>query len=447
MSDRTDSPAQTPRHRVAEQHAVGGDAELASALRLITANCGRRARQLLLGGHRHLPRHVILQLSRTSPERQRFELTQVNAGRRPFSTKSTVFDTINFAEVGSRLARGGGLLHMVACRLALARRDGEAFGNLRSLRQTADALRRECGELYRLIRASYARRPPDADDSAAGFRWSEPRLWDEGALRGKGPGDVCAALNVATAFVGKCARDLGTEDLVRARGLWPSRAQTHSCCVRLLAMVRDAWRILDLLQGEESRPRRKTIATHAGPDADALAAAWLAERHLFADERAEVVFLPRTLDLSRGRLPDCVVDMAGLHDAGLLFFDHKPPAFSDRNETCTTRLLWAHLLALGRPVAHLAGLVDVVHEGDSSPPRAPSPALARSRRAGLHALVARLRARGASDADVYRAARRWLDRLDARARVDGPQQEGAVERKRSLPAHGPPRARLHNRGR
>jgi hypothetical protein len=236
---------------------------------------------------------------------------------------------------------------------------------------------------------------------------------------------VRAALNVAGSFLAKCARDLAAEDLIRARGLWPAPAQAHCCCVRLLAMLRDVWRILDLLQAEDSSPRRKTIATHARPDADALAAAWLAERYLFAGARADVVFLPRGHDLSRGRLPDCVVDLAGLHDTGLLLFDHKLPSRASRNETCSTRLLWEHLLALGKPLAHLAGLVDVVHEGDASPPRAPSPALARSRHVGLHALVARVRAQGAADADLYRAARRWLDRLDASAKAGARASAGS----------------------
>src|SRR5947209_2093946 len=62
----------------------------------------------VLAGHPLLPEAQVLHLSRTTPERERYELGQVGRGRMPFTTRSTVFDTTGYGEVGSRLARFGG---------------------------------------------------------------------------------------------------------------------------------------------------------------------------------------------------------------------------------------------------------------------------------------------------------------------------------------------------
>jgi hypothetical protein len=126
----------------------------------------------------------------------------------------------------------------------------------------------------------------------------------------------------------------------------------------------------------------RRVATHQKPDADALVSAWLASRYLFDDRRVDVVFVSRGCSVDKLASYDCVVDLSGVHDPERLIFDHKPPAFSDRNETCATRLVWEHLHSHGKPVEHFAPLIDVVHEGDSNPPRRPSPALAASRRTG-----------------------------------------------------------------
>jgi hypothetical protein len=154
----------------------------------------------------------------------------------------------------------------------------------------------------------------------------------------------------------------------------------------------------------------KYIVTHKRPDADALVATWLAARFLFNGEKAEVIFVSRSYAVPANPPPDCVVDVGRAYDPARLVFDHKPPAFLDRNRTCAARLLWEHLLALRKPVHHLEQLIRVVHEGDRRPPRKPSPALLRSRKEGLHAQV-RLR-RCLDDQSLYGAVRSWLDRHD-----------------------------------
>lgn len=166
----------------------------------------------------------------------------------------------------------------------------------------------------------------------------------------------------------------------------------------------------------------KRVATHKRPDPDAVVAAWLAERYLFdVDENVTVVFVgrkrPARPERARERA-DCVVDAwnaYALSDPEQPVFDHKPPAFADRNETCATRLVWEHLLRTGKPVRHLAALVEAVHAGDRNPPFAPGrggAALVQSRQNGLHAYFARVRPQCASDEQLYLVVRAWLDDFD-----------------------------------
>src|SRR5207302_6691572 len=54
---------------------------------------------------------------------------------------------------------------------------------------------------------------------------------------------------------------------------------------------------------------------------------------------------------------DCVVDIGRTHDPRRLRFDHKPPAFPDRNQTCAAKLVWEFLLQQGRPLGHLVDLI------------------------------------------------------------------------------------------
>jgi hypothetical protein len=153
--------------------------------------------------------------------------------------------------------------------------------------------------------------------------------------------------------------------------------------------------------------RMKRIVTHRAPDPDAVVAAWLAAEHLFPGDRVVVLFKGRTQDVHTPGLADCVVDVGNRYDPKRLWFDHKPPAFADRNATCATRLLWEHLLALGRHVGHLEPIVQVVFEGDT---RKSSPALRQSRRDGLHAAFARAKREAASDDHLYELMAGWLER-------------------------------------
>lgn len=162
------------------------------------------------------------------------------------------------------------------------------------------------------------------------------------------------------------------------------------------------------------RPAREVtrrVITHDKVDGDAVAAAWLAERFLFAGEPAEVLFVPRERVWGAWRVGDCIVDVGNTHDPKHLFFDHKPPAFENRHHYCAAWLVWSHLIKTGRPVRHLKPLVDVVHAGDSAQERVWfKDEYAESKRAGFHKALADAKAVHRTDADVYRAVRQWLDK-------------------------------------
>jgi hypothetical protein len=153
--------------------------------------------------------------------------------------------------------------------------------------------------------------------------------------------------------------------------------------------------------------RMKRIVTHRAPDPDAIVAAWLAAEHLFPGNLVVVLFKGRTQAVHTPGLADCVVDVGNRYDPKKLWFDHKPPAFGDRNATCATKLLWEHLLALGRDVRYLEPIVQVVFEGDT---RKSSPALRQSRRDGLHAAFGRAKRQAASDDRLYELMAGWLER-------------------------------------
>ena len=156
----------------------------------------------------------------------------------------------------------------------------------------------------------------------------------------------------------------------------------------------------------------RLVITHSKPDGDAIASAWLAARYMFPGEHVEVAFVARFRPGQPVPAADCLVDIGCAFEPQRLAFDHKPPAFVDRNQNCATRLVWEHLLSLGRPVGHLGALVRVVHEGDRSPPGRPSSELAKSRSEGFHSRLKQARARGGGDYLLYREMRGWLDCYD-----------------------------------
>lgn len=396
--------ARRRRERTASARVSGDDYHRAVAI--IAANCGREARALLQSGHPFLTPAVVLSLARTAPERQAFELAEVRAGRRPFSAKTDVFDTTGYGEIGSRLARASGGINKFARGVELLTGVIESEDRDALAGAVAELLR-DCGTLWAEVRRAYATRPADCPDTAVGFRWRASRDWSE--LDTPSARSTLGLLGAPAAFVRKCVRDLRRiPELPQARRFWPTRAQTHSLGVKLFEMSRQLLRARERIAGTHVGTAAR-IVTHTKPDADALVAAWLAERYLLSGRRVDVVFVPYGHNWASGPVADCVVDVGGLCDPALGLFDHRPPARADRHETCATALVWMHLAESGRDVGALGPLVDAVRAGDSPKWRGPSAAYAASRRDGVHALVVGLRERAAGDREVWAAVRSWLN--------------------------------------
>jgi len=149
----------------------------------------------------------------------------------------------------------------------------------------------------------------------------------------------------------------------------------------------------------------KRIITHTNPDLDAIVSAWLAQDFLFQKDRSEVLFVSRKVPENLMRYADCAVDVGNTYCTENYRFDHKPPAFQDRNSTCATRLIWEYLLGIGVAVAHLKPLVEITYQGDT---HRNSPALKQSRINGPHAELTRLKTEYRDSKTIYQQMVFWL---------------------------------------
>lgn len=389
---------------------VPEDEKYRQQLKSIERNCGRRFLALLRSGHSWLTPAVIGKLSRSSPERQQFEIEQVHQGRRPFSIKTTVFDTNDYGEVESRLGRAGGAINRTAQfvrRLQTERR--LAKDEIPALLTSVGDLLHNCGKLNVFVRDAYRMTlKSNGAIERKGYVWSEPKDWGGMPLLEVGLRQVRSDLHRAASWVEKCVRDVPQiVQRVPAENQRPSRGQAHSIGIKLFEMIRQMLRLRETLLGHPAANVVR-VATHAKPDVDALAALWLAERYLFPGP-VEVVFLTYDHKWEKGPVVDCVLDMGNLHDPRLNLFDHKEPARAKRGETCATGLVWEHLHSLGKRVDHLRPLVEAVHGGDAVALRATSTAYRESKRNGLHAFFVKARSRSDHDRLLYRAICGWLD--------------------------------------
>jgi len=139
------------------------------------------------------------------------------------------------------------------------------------------------------------------------------------------------------------------------------------------------------------------VATHKQPDADAIVAAWLVDRHLFSGRTCQIEFVNGS-----SFQPDssAIVDVGRRHSPSELVFDHKPPAFEHRDQECATTLAWKHASEAGKPVSQLQELVEVVRDGDAASRRQKSAAY-KTRLNGLHAIIEAARAYSQNDQMLY----------------------------------------------
>lgn len=140
----------------------------------MAADLGPAARESILRGHRFLSPKRVMQVSRVHPERQRFALENVARGRSPFAKPPAgvdpPFDTLDYGEVRSRLARTVGSVDMVRRGLgSTAGGDLPPDAKLDLMVDHLDRLRHVCAETAALLRESGTRivaRPADVSFGA-----------------------------------------------------------------------------------------------------------------------------------------------------------------------------------------------------------------------------------------------------------------------------------------
>jgi len=104
-----------------------------------------------------------------------------------------------------------------------------------------------------------------------------------------------------------------------------------------------------------------------------------------------------------------------MYDPSRRIFDHKPPAFSHRDEECATTLIWKYAQSTGRRVNHLKGLIELIHDGDAATRRSGSQAYRSSQSHGLHAIIKSARSYAQSDSMLYHGIAQYLDAMFASA--------------------------------
>lgn len=149
----------------------------------------------------------------------------------------------------------------------------------------------------------------------------------------------------------------------------------------------------------------KRIVTHTDPDLDAIVSAWIAQDFLFRNCESEIIFVSRKVPKELMLHADCLVDVGNTYCPENYRFDHKPPAFKNRNSTCATRLIWEYLLDIGTAVASLEPLVQITYQGDT---HRNSEALKQSRLDGPHAKLKQLKTEHKDTTEVYRQMVLWL---------------------------------------
>lgn len=398
-----------PRHTI----LLPIDRRLADALDLIERNCGPDARQVLLSGHAAMTPANIGMLSRTSPEYQRHVLDRIRVGHatplKKTAACSLVYETVSFQEVISRLERAVGGVRREATFIA-ARIDADAA----DLDRGPDRLL----TLALIVEA--------AVNCAAGIRGlpNNERVSVRTHRNRTGEQEqaqaLAATLNAAAAL-GLLAKNVRNLPLLKVehRPTANEQRQALDLCQQILGLARPALRLARKRWGHLDRhlwlrpngPATRRIITHADPDGDALASAWLAERFMFAGAEVEVLFVRRERVLGCLRPGDCLVDVGNTFDPERNLYDHKPPALPSRHDSCATKLVWEHLLALGKPVQDLEQLVLAVFAWDSIKRRKQFAVQAKaSKKEGFHAALDAAKKRGLNNVALYRHMRRWLDR-------------------------------------
>jgi hypothetical protein len=388
------------------------DPKVETAYQTVARNCGLRPTAFARLQAHPQAAAKIGSLARTSPEYQRHVVARLLAGdRRPFEAIAAtllVYDTVGFHEVTSRLHRVLGSVRQEVQYLDQQIAREQLPDRLPDRLLTLDLIAEHAGTLSRLLAGLEVQPgvPRNRAKSPAPARSQRKEL----------PAKLHAAS--ALGIIAKNVRNvtvLQPEHLPMAQEKKQALALTKA--VRQLASAGQARARRAFGNADGSlrvRSRRQStcrIITHQAPGVDVLVAVWLTERFLLQDESVEVLFVPRRRALGAYRSGDCLVAVGHTHDPAHRFFDAESSGLPDRAGPGTAELIWKHLRSSGSAVEHLESLISALCAGRPMNPQARSLAdRAEITTEGLHATLRRLRSSAATEADVYRTARRWLDR-------------------------------------
>lgn len=213
-----------------DRKQIREDCYFAAAVDTIARYCGDEARGLIFQGNRFLDRKTVLQISRTAPTRQQYEIEQVRKGRRPLDTKGKgcpVYDTVDFKEILSRLRRAQGKI--AECLVALPRLSGTKPSQEELIRLTVrlESIRSATVEVMRLVDDA-----PDGDPCPCDLA-REPKSPAKTAKKARrslptGFHRIIGLLNQAGSWSNKCARDL--PQLLQQ--VWPIRREKREIRLR-----------------------------------------------------------------------------------------------------------------------------------------------------------------------------------------------------------------------
>jgi len=396
----------------AREYAVAAktnNAKDKAAVEVITANCGARAKKLLSSDRVRFTDKKVRELAGTSPEYQQHVIGRASSGyNNPFcmiAATLLVYDTVAFKEVTSRLHRALGMVRKVATKLTSAVESGVVPAQLADCLLTLDLIV-EQSELL-LARLDNVSIVPGVTKKPTSQSKQPKNIVSDKLHAGGALGLI--AKNVRNVAVLQPAHHPTSDQKDLAVDL-TTKARKHAKAALKTTRRKFGKADRECRVRPNSTALMRRVITHDDPDGDAIGAAWLAEGFLFKDEQVEVLFVPRARVWGAYRVGDCLVDVGNTRDAKNLFFDHKPPACADRNDSCAARLVWDHLVELGRPVQHLCPFVEVVFAGDSARYRRDFKVeYAESKRNGFHKAIKDAKAKHKSDAEVYRVMRQWLD--------------------------------------
>lgn len=214
------------------------DVEFAQAVGSILENCGDEAYTVLFNRDRPQDRGAIMKLSRTADTRQRYRIDGVKEGHfRSVAPQGhdSVFDTVDFGEVTSRLARARGVLCKLETRIGRIQKP--------TVRRVCRRLAEYCRRAGRLLRKFL--RAASVSQSDIGLACSKEKLWPvlmDRTIRGRAVGNARQALRLTIKSVWDYPE-------MQRRRILPSKRKRERALVELDRIICSTSAIVTAMKG------------------------------------------------------------------------------------------------------------------------------------------------------------------------------------------------------